>query len=69
MIFLELGKLFTTNTLHKKMTTLPILRRDPWSLISRVERLKTIFIIEQMSQNVKDPIKSIIEITGGKEHL
>ena len=52
-MFSKLGKLFIINTLYKKMTTLPIFRRDPWSLISRVERLKTIFMIQQMSQIVK----------------
>jgi len=34
------GCLFGTKvSLYKKMTTLPIFRRDPWSLISRVEPL------------------------------
>ena len=68
-MFLELGKTFTINTLYKKNDHPTYPPKRPRSLISRVERLKTIFIIEQMSQNVKDPIKSIIKFTVGKEYF
>ncbi|MBA7490825.1 hypothetical protein ES702_01368 [subsurface metagenome] len=68
-MFLELGKTPTIDTLYKKNDHPAYPSKRPGSLISRVERLKTVFIIRQMSQNVKDPINSIIKFTVGKEYL
>jgi len=58
------------NTIHKKNDHPAYLYEETPGLLSvGWDLFYHTFIIRQMSQNVKDPIKSIIKFTVGKEYF